>query len=598
MAQRKTQLEYKPEFLKYGFTEMRERSGNVRPQCVQCLQVLANESMKENKLKRHLHSVHPKFVEKQLSYWKDKEEQTKRSRIDAPSSTAFSLEKASLASFEVAWIIARCKKPHNIGEELVKPAAVAMVKTIGGADIAKKVESVPLSDNSIKRRIDLISEDILAQLIVALKKAGTFSLQTDESVDIAGNPQLMVFVRYRGEDDIQEEFLFCNALSTTTTGEDIFNMMNNFLKKHDLNWLNCLAVCTDGAPSMMGSRLGFVTRIKAENPDVIIIHCFLHRENLASHRLQPDLHAVLNDAIQIVNFVKARALNSRIFHKMCEEMGSPHQDLLFHSDVRWLSRGNILGRVIELKTEIEIFLREKKHALADCFKDVAWLAKLAYLGDIFMHLNELNSDMQGRNHTMVDIGEKIVSFKKKIALWREKLARGKTAAFPELSAVLEDSSEISLVDIKNIFEDHLKNLQEEMDRYFPENVDLKKHSWIRNVFSVNVSEVGEDIPGFQEELIDLQENQVQKQHFENLQYSKFWTQLKDKPILTREAEKALLPFPTTYLCEQGFSSLVTIKTKARNRLDPQHDLRCALTINIKPNLEDLTHKMKQFHGSH
>ncbi|XP_042868821.1 protein FAM200A-like [Penaeus japonicus] len=105
-------------------------------------------------------------------------------------------------------------------------------------------------------------------------------------------------------------------------------------------------------------------------------------------------------------------------------------------------------------------------------------------------------------------------------------------------------------------------------RYFPENVDLKKHSWIRNVFSVNVSEVGEDIPGFQEELIDLQENQVQKQHFENLSIAKFWTQLKDKPILTREAEKALLPFPTTYLCEQGFSSLVTIKTKARNRLDP------------------------------
>ena len=115
---------------------------------------------------------------------------------------------------------------------------------------------------------------------------------------------------------------------------------------------------------------------------------------------------------------------------------------------------------------------------------------------------------------------------------------------------------------------------------------------------MNVSEVGEDMPRFQEELIDLQENQVQKQRFENLQYLKFWTQLKDKLILTREAEKALLPFPTTYLCEQGFSSLVTIKTAARSHLDPQHDLRCSLTINIKPNLEDVTHKMKQYHGSH
>lgn len=64
MAQCKTQLQYKPEFLKYDCTEMKEQSGNVRPLCVQCLQVLTNDSMKENKLKHHLHSVHPKFCQK------------------------------------------------------------------------------------------------------------------------------------------------------------------------------------------------------------------------------------------------------------------------------------------------------------------------------------------------------------------------------------------------------------------------------------------------------------------------------------------------------------------------------------------------------
>lgn len=42
-------------------------------------------------------------------------------------------------------MIAKSKKPHNIGEELVKPAAMAMVKTLGAIDIAKKLESVPLT---------------------------------------------------------------------------------------------------------------------------------------------------------------------------------------------------------------------------------------------------------------------------------------------------------------------------------------------------------------------------------------------------------------------------------------------------------------------
>ncbi|KAK3892274.1 hypothetical protein Pcinc_003895 [Petrolisthes cinctipes] len=137
-----------------------------------------------------------------------------------------------------------------------------------------------------------------------------------------------------------------------------------------------------------------------------------------------------------------------------------------------------------------------------------------------------------------------------------------------------------------------------MNKYMPENVDVFQHSWVRNVFSVNISNVGEDIPGFQEELLDLQENQVQKQRFESLSYSEFWAQLKDKPILIHEAEKALIPFPTTYLCEQGFSALVAIKNKARNRLDPQHDLRCSLSINIKPNMEKLVHNMKEHHSSH
>ncbi|KAG7159220.1 hypothetical protein Hamer_G016614, partial [Homarus americanus] len=100
---------------------------------------------------------------------------------------------------------------------------------------------------------------------------------------------------------------------------------------------------------------------------------------------------------------------------------------------------------------------------------------------------------------------------------------------------------------------------------------------MRNVFSVHVSG-GEDISGFQEEYIDLQENQMQKKRFESLQYWKFWTQLQDKPILTQEA---------------GFVGLVMIKTKARNR-DPQPELRSALPINIKPVLEELP-PMRQCH---
>lgn len=98
--------------------------------------------------------------------------------------------------------------------------------------------------------------------------------------------------------------------------------------------------------------------------------------------------------------------------------------------------------------------------------------------------------------------------------------------------------------------------------------------------------------------IDLQDIQVQIGHFGNLQHSIFFIQLKDKPILTGEAKKALLPSPRTYLCEVLLWSLVTMETKGRYRMASQHNLQCALTMNIKPNLANFVHKIKQFHGSH
>ena len=43
---------------------------------------------------------------------------------------------------------------------------------------------------------------------------------------------------------------------------------------------------------------------------------------------------------------------------------------------------------------------------------------------------------------------------------------------------------------------------------------------------------------------------------------------------------------TTYLCECGFSTLLQLKPKQRNRLDTEHDLRVALST-VLPDFETL-----------
>ena len=68
----------------------------------------------------------------------------------------------------------------------------------------------------------------------------------------------------------------------------------------------------------------------------------IHREALVAKKLSPELNKVVQDAVKIINFIKSRALNSRLFANLCDEMESDHNKLLLHCEVRWLSKGKAL----------------------------------------------------------------------------------------------------------------------------------------------------------------------------------------------------------------------------------------------------------------
>ena len=152
---------FQDKFCELGFTCLPDKSGADRPQCLVCLEVLAHTSLVDSKLRRHLVSKHPNLVGKPPQFWKDKEAVVKRRRIDTETPGFSSMRSATEASFRVAYLIAQCKKPHTIGEELIKPAALLMTELMCGKDAKQKMESVPLSNNTVRRRINLISSDIL-----------------------------------------------------------------------------------------------------------------------------------------------------------------------------------------------------------------------------------------------------------------------------------------------------------------------------------------------------------------------------------------------------------------------------------------------------
>ena len=98
-----------------------------------------------------------------------------------------------------------------------------------------------------------MSENIKQQLISALKRSNFYSLQFDESTNIADNDNLLAFVRFETSESVEEEMLFCKPLPTRTTGADIFNCLDGFMKENEIDWSKCVGVTTDGARAMSGN---------------------------------------------------------------------------------------------------------------------------------------------------------------------------------------------------------------------------------------------------------------------------------------------------------------------------------------------------------
>ena len=89
------------------------------------------------------------------------------------------------ASYKVALRIAKAKKPFTLGEMLVMGCIKDVCEEMLGKVAAEKVSQIPLSNDTIVCHIHNLAEDLENQLITQIKSSKYFSLQLDESTDIA-----------------------------------------------------------------------------------------------------------------------------------------------------------------------------------------------------------------------------------------------------------------------------------------------------------------------------------------------------------------------------------------------------------------------------
>ncbi|KAG6926953.1 zinc finger BED-type containing 9, partial [Chelydra serpentina] len=245
-----------------------------------------------------------------------------RQRLDSTGLFYKNTSNAVTASYIVAYKVAQAKKPHTIVEQLMLPCAKEMVWLVLGEEAARKRNDISVSNDTISRRINEISQNINGQVVDEIRKSPLFAIQLDELTDIALCSQLLVFAQYMAEGDFNDEFLFCKTLDTTTEAQRVMEIVNKVFDVHSLDRENLVGVTTEGAPAMRGSRSGFQKLVKQCAPMVTGGHCFIHREALASKTLLGQLNAAFKGLVKVVNYNESSALNIRLFKRFWQDTGS------------------------------------------------------------------------------------------------------------------------------------------------------------------------------------------------------------------------------------------------------------------------------------
>jgi hypothetical protein len=566
-----------------------ERLGKA--QCLICLQTVA--VCKEYNLRRHWETQHQasKYAlmsptKKQAAIVQLSNSLTRTTSLFVKS-TAES-DKATRVSYDVSLLLAKRMKPFSDGD-FVKDCLIAAVKTICPERI-EAFQNISLSSRTVCRRIEEMSNDVQDSMKSTLSKLVVFSLALDESTDVKDTAQLAIFIRgVTAGLDVREEFLQLTPLHNTTTGQDIFSAVLQCVEHYSLDLSRLVCVTTDGAPSMTGEKKGAASLLVrhceslGHTHTIHKLHCIIHQQALCAK--SANLADVMSVVIKVVNSLLSSSLKHRRFRALLDEVNAEYGDLLYFSQVRWLSRAAVLSRVCELQWEIAAFLEENGLPYAENFSDKKWLARLAFLTDMTSHLNTLNVNLQGKNNLVTDMFSHITAFEVKLRLWENHLIAGQLQHFPHLTACASSDLDLSIcIGI-------IKSVRDEFAfRFAGFREQAADFKLVTGPFQFPVDDAPDSL---QMELVELQCNDEFKAKYHASTALTFFRDVilptKRFPHFIEHVQRIVAMFGSTYSCEQLFSKMKYTKSRLRSNLSDRHlnDILQLAVTSTEPRIDSI-----------
>lgn len=145
-----------------------------------------------------------------------------------------------------------------------------------------KIGETYTNDHQAKEFIHYIAEDESRKMRARLSDGKFILVMSDGSLDSAVMEEEIVYVRSASDGKVKADFVGVKAVSkpdATNIAEAVCSIMDSEVST---DWKNKLVALTiDGASVMTGVNNGVVTKLRADRPYVLGIHCMAHKLELA-----------------------------------------------------------------------------------------------------------------------------------------------------------------------------------------------------------------------------------------------------------------------------------------------------------------------------
>ncbi|XP_042913201.2 general transcription factor II-I repeat domain-containing protein 2A-like, partial [Parasteatoda tepidariorum] len=203
----------------------------------------------------------------------------------------------------------------------------------------------------------------------------------------------------------------------TTTGKDLYDELKSVLENFSISLEKIIGISADEARAMSSMKLP------------LYLSSFTCKTTLClfnGSSASPDASHRRRDGVK-----PSLSLNHREFKECLKDLETEYGDVVFNTEVRWLSRGAMLKRVYNLKSEIQLFVDMKGYAFPH-FGNKEWMCDFGFLIDVTQHLNDLNVELQGKGQFIHNLYDKIQGFERKLKLWKHNLLQNNESHFPHL----------------------------------------------------------------------------------------------------------------------------------------------------------------------